>query len=592
MNNSSIHNYFELFYNNSNMLVAIISNSMTLVSANKSMLDFAQIELDDIIGTVHYELPWWRHSLELQEKIVFAMEHAFCGETARFAATHIDYKGVLHEIDFILKPIINNGEVELVIAMGYNISDLIATQKALTRREKEIQAFFDNSDDGYFFYMLLNPVSVDNVDNEYVNKILENQSLRSHNNRLVELTGIDDFGKTNVLSSIGIENSQITDLWLKMIRDGRVTIDTVITNCVTGANKTFSVTLVSILDDQNLFTGNFCIVRDKTMETEFINKLSYIATTDVLTGLNNRRQFYELSEVMFNDTICKNSNTCIAMLDIDHFKNVNDVYGHDIGDKTIAKFAELIKSELRPDFVAGRYGGEEFVIIMPIGVEETAQVIENIRLKVQALCLETPKGKLKFTVSAGIAAIEKEMRSIDEPIKNADLALYESKTCGRNRLTVFINEIHGKSAFDPITGVLKEKSLLYKINKMIDDANNESERFTVFSFNLKVLTELNEKQLNRHLSTLALCMNTALRKSDILGRYNDTCIIAALPATSKKQANELINRIIVNLRLGFNQLIGDELDIMLSVTEFNHMNTTFLSIMEDLMSSTKPIIFS
>lgn len=592
MNNSSAHDYFELFYNNSNMLVAIISNSMTLVSANKSMLDFAQVELDDIIGTVHYELPWWRHSVELQEKMVFAMEHAFYGETARFAATHVDYNGVLHEIDFILKPISNNGEVELVLAMGYNISDLIATQKALTIREKEIQAFFDNSDDGYFFYMLMDPVAINHVDNEYINKILENQSLRSHNHRLVELTGIDNFGETNALTSIGIDNSQIADLWLKMIRDGRVTVDTTITHKVTGANKTFSVTLVSILDDQNLFTGNFCIVRDKTMETEFINKLSYIATTDVLTGLNNRRQFYELSEDMFRNAINKNSNACVAMLDIDHFKNVNDIYGHDIGDKAITKFAELIKSELHPDYIAGRYGGEEFVIIMPADIETAAQVIENIRLKVQAFSLNTPKGKLKFTVSAGIAAIEKEMQSIDELIKNADLALYESKTTGRNKLTIFINEIHGKSAFDSVTGVLKEKSLLYKINKMIDDANNEAERFTMFCFNINVLTELSEKQLNRHLSTLALCINTALRKSDIIGRYHDTCILSVLPATSRKQANELISLIIVNLRLGFNKLIGDELNITLGVTEFNNVNTTLESMMEDLMSSAQPLFFS
>ena len=126
-----------------------------MITANRSMLEFAGVELEDIRGMEYYDLPWWNHSEDLQNRLVFAIGEAYnTGEPIRFSATYSDKREFHHEIDFIIKPIVDGGEVQMFLAMGYNITDLVRTKRALTQREKEIKAFFDYSSDGYFFFTL------------------------------------------------------------------------------------------------------------------------------------------------------------------------------------------------------------------------------------------------------------------------------------------------------------------------------------------------------------------------------------------------------------------------------------------------------
>ncbi|MCW8890862.1 MAG: GGDEF domain-containing protein [Sedimenticola sp.] len=155
--------------------------------------------------------------------------------------------------------------------------------------------------------------------------------------------------------------------------------------------------------------------------------------TDVLTGLYNRRHFIEsLTEEMER---CDRFNKALSLIlcDIDHFKRVNDTYGHDQGDAVLCAFSALIKKELRSYDVAARFGGEEFVILLPESDLDQAAVIAE-RLRDIVATHKDDALATSVTASFGVAQYIKD-ETEDELIKRADLALYQAKTNGRNRIS-------------------------------------------------------------------------------------------------------------------------------------------------------------
>ncbi len=167
------------------------------------------------------------------------------------------------------------------------------------------------------------------------------------------------------------------------------------------------------------------------------------ATMDALTGLNNRRQM----EVRLNQETANakrnNMALCLMMLDVDYFKKVNDTYGHTAGDCVLKKVSEIIKNEIREYDIACRYGGEEFLVILPqtntkeaiLVAQRLRKVIENSQIDVrQAGVKKNPL--LNVTVSIGVCSFNPVMNS-DDLIQKADKALYQAKTTGRNRV-IFI----------------------------------------------------------------------------------------------------------------------------------------------------------
>lgn len=164
-------------------------------------------------------------------------------------------------------------------------------------------------------------------------------------------------------------------------------------------------------------------------------ELRILAQTDPLTGAYNRRHFWEIGSAETQRYKRYNSIFSVMMLDIDHFKNVNDTYGHDVGDIAIKKTVEIIKNELRIEDTLGRLGGEEFAVILPETKNDKASfVAERIRAAISKLQINTEKGGLAFTLSIGIAEINLDDKIIDDVIKHADDALYEAKETGRNKV--------------------------------------------------------------------------------------------------------------------------------------------------------------
>jgi len=176
-------------------------------------------------------------------------------------------------------------------------------------------------------------------------------------------------------------------------------------------------------------------VRNTLKLQAMTNELIVMARTDPLTGTFNRRHFIETGDAEIKRSVRYEAIFSMMMLDIDHFKNVNDTYGHDVGDVAIKATVKAIQEALRTEDTLGRLGGEEFAVILPeTNLDNSAVVAERIRQSIEDIDIPTPQGDLKFTISIGISELDIGDKAIDTLLKRADEALYIAKEQGRNRV--------------------------------------------------------------------------------------------------------------------------------------------------------------
>lgn len=167
-------------------------------------------------------------------------------------------------------------------------------------------------------------------------------------------------------------------------------------------------------------------------------QLQELARTDRLTGLNNRGYWEECLAHEYARHRRYQSSAALVMFDIDHFKKVNDTYGHPAGDKVIQAVADVVREQMRDTDYAGRYGGEEFVILLPDIDSAGAQVFaERLRLRIEALVVSHEEQQIRFTVSLGVADLSVPMDAYKQLIERADQALYASKKGGRNQTSIY-----------------------------------------------------------------------------------------------------------------------------------------------------------
>jgi diguanylate cyclase (GGDEF)-like protein len=177
-------------------------------------------------------------------------------------------------------------------------------------------------------------------------------------------------------------------------------------------------------------------LRHRLLELSITNQRAQeAALTDVLTGLYNRRHAMQRLTQEWAEAERGHRPLSVLMLDLDHFKTVNDTYGHDVGDAALRQFAEVLRAFSRVPDVPCRFGGEEFLLIAPgTALQGALQLAERIRSAVEHKALVASGSELRFTVSIGVAEKQAEHVSIDQLIKAADDALYKAKDAGRNRI--------------------------------------------------------------------------------------------------------------------------------------------------------------
>ncbi len=251
----------------------------------------------------------------------------------------------------------------------------------------------------------------------------------------------------NIFTSIFATRSQFLNLENKNLhRDGRTVI--------------LETSGIPIADNNGVFCGYRGIDRDITERKQAEVELQYmkegleaanrelqtalalqqqLAHTDALTGINNRRNLYKLAEHEFEIAARYLHPLSAIMFDIDHFKEVNDIFGHAVGDQMLQRVTQVACAKLRSADVIGRYGGEEFVIILPMtNAQQAYPLAERIRMGVAAIRVPTEKGDAAVTLSIGIVEMIRGAQngSAEELIRRADEAMYAAKQAGRNRTEI------------------------------------------------------------------------------------------------------------------------------------------------------------
>jgi diguanylate cyclase (GGDEF)-like protein len=208
-------------------------------------------------------------------------------------------------------------------------------------------------------------------------------------------------------------------------------------------NPAFSLNLMNILSgrirksEEERMRG---YAREK-QQVVVLETLSKQATHDPLTGLFNRRYLDQILYGEITHALQSGSLVGILMADVDHFKQINDRYGHKAGDLMLRSLGDLMKKCVRSTDIVCRYGGEEFVIIMPGASEQTVcKCAEEIRARFQALYVVFDDHEIYATISLGAAIYPLHGSSVDEVFIHADRALYQAKQDGRNRVIVFPDE--------------------------------------------------------------------------------------------------------------------------------------------------------
>jgi diguanylate cyclase (GGDEF)-like protein len=161
------------------------------------------------------------------------------------------------------------------------------------------------------------------------------------------------------------------------------------------------------------------------------------ADTDVLTGLHNRRYFYRMSRRFVEKATQEHSSISLILIDLDHFKHYNDTNGHDEGDRLLIEFGGLLRGCAPEDAVVSRYGGEEFIVMMPsVSTDDAFRYAEYLRNTVAShpFCHRTKQPFGCISISGGVAGFPNHGRSIQEVVRLADAALYKAKESGRNRI--------------------------------------------------------------------------------------------------------------------------------------------------------------
>jgi len=343
--------------------------------------------------------------------------------------THYDIKGKAALVEIVATPIKDsNGDVVQIVEVCRDITKRSEMESALRQSEERYRTLFEQSSDTIL--------------------ILEGEGPHSGRILSVNKAACTMYGytkkeilKLNISNLDAPEDSKKTPKHIKqVIKEEALRFEL--------SHKKKDGTLFPVEVSASLLNMGgrkfvLAIYRDTTKRKKaeqerdkFIEELKLISKMDGLTGLLNRQYLDKrLEEEMKRAKRYENRLTLI-MFDIDNFKKVNDTYGHIIGDRVLQKTAEIITGTLRDTDIAGRFGGDEFVLILvQTNLKVGKQVAERLRKKLRKARIPVKKGRsISFSISTGICQYNKEMKNIDEFILKADKAMYMAKFSGHNQV--------------------------------------------------------------------------------------------------------------------------------------------------------------
>jgi len=285
--------------------------------------------------------------------------------------------------------------------------------------------------------------------NEYVNLLLENSpdvlfmfddqmNFRLGTSELLRILGHKDKSKLVDVFFDDVFNGTMSDDWILSTRTSLQSVMheqkriQYMEEVYFGSDKkVISVSAAPVMNSVGKIMGVICVMRDFTD----LYDMEQMAYTDMLTGIINRRQFMNLASAQIDKIKRHGGNAYIIIFDLDHFKRVNDTYGHLIGDNVLKLTAQRVNKELRSYDLFGRYGGEEFILFVSVtNLTEIMTHIERIRIAINSEPMVFEGVTLTVSASFGIAPVSGE--NIESIIQTADKALYQAKNEGRNRIVI------------------------------------------------------------------------------------------------------------------------------------------------------------
>ncbi len=359
-------------------------------------------------------------------------EAALRGEPQRFERTIKKFDGTTACVWIQYVPDVNDGRVNGFFVLVSDISDLKQAQRAMEQSEQFARTTIDTVPemicvlDKAGVIIAVNLAWRDFYDNNFASEQFANHALGNPYLQVFE-------------SSIGggATNAALMAQGLTAVLAGERDLFALEYPIDIPTEKRFFFARAKrfLGDSGHVLVAHGDITERKTLEL----KLERMAHTDMLTGLNNRRHYIQLSETELSRTARHGGPLSVLMLDIDHFKQVNDTHGHRVGDTVIQSLAAICREQLRDLDVIGRLGGEEFAVTMPNADNAQALVVaERLRQAIEAARVPLTQGlPLRFTASIGVTTQPDSPTNLDTLLDQADQALYRAKNSGRNRVCNF-----------------------------------------------------------------------------------------------------------------------------------------------------------
>lgn len=414
----------ELIFNTSPDAVLITSlNEGYFVEINEGFMALSGHSRPDVIGKTVFDVHLWYNPDDRQMLIAMLKEKGFC-ENLEVIFRRKD--GSLLNGMMSARIIVLQG-MPYIISVTHDITERKRMEAALRESEEKYRFMTENSSDviwhmdqnycfdyispaderlrgfereeviGTTLWSLLKPEGV-----EHVKKV--------HAQRLAgEQEGIKDVSFSYELEQICKDGSWI---WTE-------------------------VNVTAHFNQDGELVGYHGVTRDITDRKRLQEKLHQQATTDEITGIFNRRHFLELAQSELKRAIRNKRPLAIVLFDIDYFKQINDTYGHAVGDQALRTFTEICQKSIRESDVFARFGGDEFALLLPeTNCEHANKVVERIRQNMASQPVDLNGNLATITISLGLSCLEREDETLDRLLGRADMALYQAKEEGRNRVIV------------------------------------------------------------------------------------------------------------------------------------------------------------
>ena len=408
-----------LFQNHGAVMILIDPDQGCIVDANPSAERFYGYSHQELVG-----MPLGRINQMAEERIHGTIGVALLQAHNHFTFTHRLASGELRTVDVHSSPVDSGGRT-LLFSIIHDITARREAEEALATLQRQLLAIIEH----FHGAMLLEDQSgeVVLVNHQYCEMFMPDmtpEQLKKDNRLRVAARAASCFAQPQLLLQRMEELQQTRQVVLGeewALKDGRMLERDHVPIYVEGR-------LRSVL----------WVYRDITSRKQQEETLRQLATTDALTGIANRRSFMEKLADEFARFQRFSNPVAVLMLDIDHFKRVNDTWGHAVGDKVLHDFAAICQQVVRKVDVVGRLGGEEFAVLLPgCGMAGALALAERLREAVRSHVIQVGEASLQVRTSIGVSSFARSQQDASVALALADQALYEAKLAGRDQVRAF-----------------------------------------------------------------------------------------------------------------------------------------------------------